>query len=302
VLDSKRVEAFLRLQRRSRIMKIEIAAHAGYCYGVKRAFDQIKEVPQDAEGNIYTLGPIIHNPQAVEALKKEKGVKPVKDLDEIAEGTVVVRTHGLPPQILARARAKGLGIIDATCPHVTAAQQRARELVEDGYSLIILGERNHPEVVGILAHAQGEGVVVEEPGDLESIGRLKKVGLVVQSTQELEKLAEVAGRLSGRCQELKIYNTICSATVDRQSAARALARRADVMVVVGGRNSGNTRRLGHVCEKEGKPTYHIESAGDLDPSWFDGAELVGVTAGASTPDFVLREVVGSLEKLGGTSS
>jgi 4-hydroxy-3-methylbut-2-enyl diphosphate reductase len=131
---------------------------------------------------------------------------------------------------------------------------------------------------------------------------MKKVGLVVQTTQELEKLAEVAAKLSGRCRELKIYNTICSATVDRQSAARKLARRADVMIVVGGKNSGNTRRLAHVCEREGKRTYHIESARDLNPDWLDGAALVGVTAGASTPGFVLREVVARLEELGGKSA
>jgi len=281
-------------------MRIEIAAHAGYCYGVKRAFDQIKGVPGGAEGGIYTLGPIIHNPQAVEALKREKGVRPAKDLDEITEGTVVVRTHGLPPEVLERAKEKGLSIVDATCPHVKKAQQRALELVRDGYALVILGERNHPEVVGILAHAQGDGKVVEEPSDVESLGRLKRVGLVVQSTQEPEKLAEVTAKLSKCCRELKIYNTICSATVDRQSAARELARRADVMLVVGGKNSGNTRRLGHVCESEGVPTHHIESARDLDPVWVESASLVGVTAGASTPGFVLREVIERLEGLGGT--
>ena len=281
-------------------MKIEIAAHAGYCYGVKRAFDQIRGVPEGAEGGIHTLGPIIHNPQAVEALRKEKGVRPVKDLDEITGGTVVVRTHGLPPEVLERAKEKGLTIVDATCPHVKKAQQRARELVRDGYSLVILGEKNHPEVVGILAHAEGDGKVVEEPSDVESLGRLNRVGLVVQSTQEPEKLAEVTAKLSKRCRELKIYNTICSATVDRQSAARELARRVDVMLVVGGKNSGNTRRLSHVCESEGVRTHHIESARDLDPAWVEGASLVGVTAGASTPGFVLREVVERLERLGGT--
>lgn len=282
-------------------MKIEIAAHAGYCYGVKRAFDLIEEeVPHDAGGRTYTLGPIIHNPQAVEALKRDKGIRPVNDLDELSGGTVVVRTHGLPPQILDRAVRKGLSIVDATCPHVTAAQERAQELVEDGYKLIILGERNHPEVVGILAHAHGKGTVVEEPAELDSLRRLRRVGLVVQTTQEVEKLAEVAAKLGPKCQELKIYNTICSATVDRQSTARELARRADAMVVVGGKNSGNTRRLAHVCEREGKPTYHVEAARDLHPEWFEGAALVGVTAGASTPSFVLHEVVERLEQFGGT--
>jgi len=279
-------------------MKIEIAVHAGYCYGVKRAFDIVNEVPQDT-GGIYTLGPIIHNPQAVEKLSKRRGVRPVKSLDQIKGGTLVVRSHGLPPQILDEARRRGLTIVDATCSHVSAAQERARELVDEGYSLIILGETNHPEVVGILAHANAEGSVVEEPSDLDGLGRLKRVGLVVQTTQEKEKLAEVAARLSTMCKELKIYNTICSATRDRQAAARELAGRADVMVVVGGKNSGNTRRLAHVCEAQGKATYHIEYASEIDPAWLEGAVLVGVTAGASTPGFVLRDVVSRLESLGG---
>jgi 4-hydroxy-3-methylbut-2-enyl diphosphate reductase len=280
-------------------MKIEIAVHAGYCYGVKRAFDIVNEVPQDT-GGIYTLGPIIHNPQAVEELSKRRGVRPVKSLDQITGGTLVVRSHGLPPQILDEARRRGLTIVDATCPHVSAAQERARDLVDEGYSLIILGETNHPEVVGILAHANSEGSVVEEPSDLDGLGRLKRVGLVVQTTQEKEKLAEVAARLSTICKELKIHNTICSATRDRQAAARELAGRADVMVVVGGKNSGNTRRLAHVCEAHGKATYHIEYASEIDPAWLEGAGLVGVTAGASTPGFVLRDVLSRLESLGGT--
>ena len=281
-------------------MKIEVTANAGYCYGVKRAFDIVSEVPRDARGEICTLGPIIHNPQAVEKLRKEHGVKPVDSLDRICdEGTLVVRSHGLPPQVLEEARRRGLAIVDATCPHVAAAQDRARELVDDGYTLIIVGERNHPEVVGILAHAGGYGTVVEEPEELEGIGHLKRAGLVVQTTQEVEKLREVAARLSTQCQELKIFNTICSATSDRQAAAGELAARADVMIVVGGKNSGNTRRLAHVCEREGKPAYHVESAVEIDSRWLAGADLVGVTAGASTPDFVLQEVVERLKELGG---
>ncbi len=282
-------------------MKIEVAANAGYCYGVKRAFDIVNEI-QEESGGIYTLGPIIHNPQAVDALSRDRGVRPVGGLDEIPPegGTLVVRSHGLSPQILDEARERGLKIVDATCPHVTAAQQRARELVREGYRLIIVGERNHPEVVGILAQAEDEGAVVEEPSDVEGLGRIKRAGLVVQTTQEVEKLAEVAAQLSTQCQELRIYNTICSATAERQSTARELARRADVMLVVGGKNSGNTRRLAHVCERAGVPTHHVESASEIESGWVLGAKLAGVTAGASTPDFVLREVLSRLEELGGS--
>lgn len=279
-------------------LRVEVAENAGYCYGVRRAFDIVDEVPH-SPGGIYTLGPIIHNPQAVEALRRGRGVKPVESLEDIDSGTLVVRSHGLPPRILKEARRRGLAVVDATCPHVTAAQERARELVDEGYRLIILGERNHPEVVGIVAHAHGQGIVIEEASELESLGRMRKVGLVVQTTQETEKLAEVASRLGMQCSELKVFNTICSATSERQAAARDLAGRADVMIVVGGKNSGNTRRLANVCQRQGKPTHHIESAAEIDPAWFAGADLIGVTAGASTPDFVLREVLVRLEELGG---
>jgi len=278
-------------------MKIEIAAHAGYCYGVKRAFDIVSGVPH-GEGGVFTLGPIIHNPQAVEALRAERGVTPVEDLDEIRRGTLVVRTHGLPPAVLEEARRRGFKVVDATCPHVSAAQGRARQLVEEGYSLLILGDKNHPEVAGILAHAGGRGTVIEEPQEVDGLPEMNKVGVVVQTTQEAEKLEDLAARLIGKCREVKIYNTICSATADRQKAARELAKRADVMIVVGGRNSGNTRRLAHVCESMGKATHHIEFPEEIDPRWVEGAKLVGVTAGASTPDFVLRQVVERLESIG----
>jgi (E)-4-hydroxy-3-methyl-but-2-enyl pyrophosphate reductase len=279
-------------------LRVEVAENAGYCYGVRRAFDIVDEVPRDA-GGIYTLGPIIHNPQAVEALRRDRGVSPVESLKEIAGGTLVVRSHGLPPRVLQDALRMGLTVVDATCPHVTAAQERARELVDEGYRLIILGERNHPEVVGIVAHAHGRGTVIEEASELDGLGRMKRAGLVVQTTQETEKLAAVASRLSTQCSELKVFNTICSATSTRQAAARKLAQRADVMIVVGGKNSGNTRRLAGVCRRQGVPTHHVESAAEIDPAWVTEAELVGVTAGASTPDFVLREVLTRLEELGG---
>lgn len=288
-----------RPRRRSKEVKIEIAAHAGYCYGVRRAFDIVNQVPRDAGGGVYTLGPIIHNPQAVEALRRDRGVRAVHSLDEIPRGTLVVRSHGLPPQILEEAVRRGLDVVDATCPHVSAAQERARELVEEGYTLVIVGERNHPEVVGILAHARAEGIVVEDPDELEGTDRLKKVGVVVQTTQEMERLSQVVARLSLRCQELKLFNTICSATAERQAAARELASRADAMIVVGGRNSGNTRRLAHVCERQGVATHHIESTHEIDPGWLKGVDLLGVTAGASTPGFVLRDVIERLQELGG---
>jgi 4-hydroxy-3-methylbut-2-enyl diphosphate reductase len=215
-------------------------------------------------------------------------------LEEIEEGTVVIRTHGVTPEVVEEAKRGGLGVVDATGPFVRTAQKLARKLVKEGYTLVILGERNHPEVVGVTAHAGGRAIVVEEPEEIDEHLPLHRVGIVVQTTQQLEKLQALVARLLPQCKDLKVQNTICYATTDRQDAARRLARRVDVMVVVGGRHSGNTRRLVEVCTEEGARVVHVETAEELRPEDFRGVEEVGVTAGASTPDFVIRAVVEKL--------
>ena len=279
-------------------MEVKVAEHAGYCYGVERAFKMIQKVSETFPGKICTLGPIIHNPQAVEALKKERGVSPVPDVSSVSEGALVIRTHGVPPEVIREAERKGLKVVDATCPFVATVQQVAKRLVEEGYYLIIEGERDHPEVVGILGYAGGKAKIVERPEDVERLEMLpNRVGVVVQTTQEVENLQRIALALVPRCKELRVYNTICSATKQRQAAARRLAEEVDLMLVVGGRNSGNTRRLFSVCAETGTRSLHIETAEEIDPSWFEGIHSVGVTAGASTPDFIVEEVVARLETL-----
>jgi len=279
-------------------MTITIADHAGYCYGVERAFKLVVEAADKGAGNLYTLGPIIHNPQAVDRLKEEKGVVPVLDLEEIPEGTVVIRSHGVPPEVIERAKAKGLGVVDCTCPFVKTVQRKAYELVNEGYRLFIVGERSHPEVIGILGHADGDAHVVEDAEDVLALPEVPdRIGVVVQTTQEIERFQRVVSELLPRCRELKVHNTICRATEQRQSAARGLAGRVDLMLVVGGRNSGNTRRLLSVCRNTSARCFHIETAMEIEPGWLEGVEHVGITAGASTPDFIIQEVLRKLDAL-----
>ena len=279
-------------------MTITIADHAGYCYGVERAFKLVTEAADRGEEDLHTLGPIIHNPQAVDRLKEEKGVIPVTDLEEVPSGTVVIRSHGVPPEIIARAKEKGLQVVDCTCPFVKTVQRKANGLVKEGYRLFIVGERSHPEVVGILGHAGGDAMVIEDAEEVPDLPKASdRVGVVVQTTQEIERLQRIISALLPKCRELRVYNTICQATEQRQYAARELAGRVDLMLVVGGRNSGNTRRLLSVCQDANARCFHIETASEIEPGWLEGVEHVGLTAGASTPDFVIQEVLARLDAL-----
>jgi (E)-4-hydroxy-3-methyl-but-2-enyl pyrophosphate reductase len=278
-------------------MKIRKAVHAGYCWGVERALDIVTETAAQHPGEtVRTLGPIIHNPQVVQSLA-EQGVQSVNGLDEMVEGTVIIRTHGVPPETYEQARGKGLNVVDATCPLVTLVQNKAKQLVQEGYHLVIFGNPKHPEVIGTIGHAGGKATVIEHPEDVEKVHLPKRVGVVVQTTQETELLAALLANLAPRCKEVKIFNTICNPTIERQEAARELARDVEVVIVVGGKNSSNTRHLAEVCREEGATAYHIEEASELDPSWVRGVENIGVTAGASTPGWLMDQVIDRIQQL-----
>jgi (E)-4-hydroxy-3-methyl-but-2-enyl pyrophosphate reductase len=276
-------------------VKVLLAKHAGYCYGVERAFNMVEVAAATTDRPITTLGPLIHNQQAIEALHEDRNVSMADTLGQIESGTVVIRTHGVPPEVFQEAQNRGLDVIDATCPFVRSAQRLAAKLVEAGYTLVVLGERNHPEVIGVTAHAGGRAVVIEDPAEIEQYFPLKRVGIVVQTTQPLDKLEKLVELLLPHCKDISIQNTICYATTDRQEAARELARKVQAMVVVGGRHSGNTRRLVDICREEQVPVYHIETADEISRGWFEGIDTVGVTAGASTPGFIIEAVVGTLK-------
>ena len=262
--------------------RIVVAEHAGVCYGVERALEMAEEAGATAEQPVRTLGSLIHNPIVVRELE-ERGVGKVEDLDEVEGGTVIIRAHGVPPQVEDEARARGLDVVDATCPYVKKVHAAAERLVREGYRVVVVGEAGHPEVEGILGHCGEGALVAQEPADLEGADIRGRVGVVVQTTQTERALAAIVDTLLSRATEVRVMNTICKATQERQEAASELAGRADVMLVVGGRNSGNTRRLAQICRERCPATHHIEDASEVEAAWFEGAGLIGVTAGASTP-------------------
>lgn len=278
-------------------MGIKVAKQVGYCYGVERALDLAFKAARSYPKPIFTLGPIIHNPQVVESLR-EQGIYAASSLEEIGKGTVIIRSHGIDPKVISKARGKGLEVLDATCPFVKKAQQMAASLAKEGYYVIIVGERDHPEVLSILAHVGKKALVAERIKDLSSLSKeVRKIGVVVQTTQSVERLEEIVSQLLRRATELKVYNTICHATTRRQKEAEALTERVDIMLVVGGKNSANTTRLAQICRETGTPTYHIETASEIDPHWFEDNPVVGVTTGASTSQWILKEVIDSLKKM-----
>jgi small subunit ribosomal protein S1/4-hydroxy-3-methylbut-2-en-1-yl diphosphate reductase len=274
-------------------MEVVLADKAGFCFGVKRAISTAFEAA--AKGRVYCLGPLIHNPQEVERLRRA-GVRTVEDFLSLTAGDyLIIRSHGVPPRVLAQAREKGLQIIDLTCPFVGKAQRDAESLHKERYQVVVVGEKKHPEVQSILGHAGANALVVESAADVAAGTFQPRIGVVAQTTQSYGNFSEIVLKLLRLSKELKVFNTICNSTKERQDAARSLAGQVDVMLVVGGRNSANTSRLVTVCRQEGKPTYHIEVADEILPEWFDGVSRVGVTAGASTPDWVLEEVLERLK-------
>ncbi|MBP3883676.1 MAG: 4-hydroxy-3-methylbut-2-enyl diphosphate reductase [Olsenella sp.] len=286
---------------------ITVAREAGACYGVNRALDLVEKAASEATGPVRTLGPLIHNPAVVSELET-RGVTVASSPDEFSGGTLVLRTHGVTPIEEERARAAAERVIDATCPFVIRAHRAAEKLDSEGYQVIVLGEAGHPEVMGTVGHAP-EAIVVEGAADLDGVELRGKVGVVVQTTQSRARLRELVSELIGRAGEVRVVDTICEATSERQASASALASEVDVMVVIGGRNSANTCRLAEICSGRCGRVHHIEGAAELEASWFDGAQAIGVTAGASTPqrqiDVVcsrVAELSGGMLEVPGTSS
>lgn len=276
-------------------MKITVAPNAGHCFGVKAAIKKAFETAREKRQPVYTLGPIIHNPQVVERLEKE-GVRSVKNLSEIAEGVIIIRSHGVSPEVIEAAERRGLTVVDATCPFVQRAHRLALELVKEGFELVILGDAAHPEVEGILGAVRGAAKVVSGPEGAALLPEKSRYGLIAQTTQSLSNLQAVASALLTRTHTLKVENTICNATMELQAATRELARRVDLMLVVGGRNSANTTRLAMICREIGVPCHHIETRDEIQDAWLTGVTELGVTAGTSTPDWILEEILEKLRK------
>ncbi len=261
--------------------QVIVAEEAGACYGVERALQMVRDAAEENGGHIHTLGPLIHNPLVVADLER-RGVTVVDGPQVEAGSTLVLRTHGVTPQVKEAALQAGANVLDATCPFVKRAHRAAARLAREGYQVLIVGEEGHPEVEGTLGHAP-DALVVGSPEDLEGVELGRKVGIVVQTTQSEANLRSVVGALVGRVDELLLVDTICEATAGHQGACERLARTVDVMVVVGGKNSANTTHLADISSECCPRTHHIEQPGELDRSWFADARRIGITAGASTP-------------------
>lgn len=250
---------------------------------------------------VAVLGALVHNPQVVAELRA-RGVRMAPSVDEVASGVLVIPSHGAPPDVFEAARRKGLDVVDATCPFVRVAQKAAQGLVAEGFQVIVLGDQAHTEVKGIVGWAGGKAVVVGGPDEVDSLRLASKVGIVAQTTQPLERLQALAARVVNaslaEVKELRVVNTICSATAARQAAAAELGGEVDLIVVIGGRTSANTRRLLEICRGAGVEAHQVEDAAELDEKWLVGRATVGVTAGASTPDTVIRDVVERILSLG----
>jgi 4-hydroxy-3-methylbut-2-en-1-yl diphosphate reductase len=279
-----------------RAMQVKIARTAGFCWGVRRTVDKVMEVADQRGGPVVTLGPIIHNPQAV-ARFREKGVGTVNAVDEVADGTtVVVRTHGAVREELEGAEQRGLEVVDGTCPYVKYPQAMAQQLSGEGYHVVIVGDANHAEIKGVVSYAEGPCTVVKPGGPIPEI-KAKKVAVIAQTTCIGADFERVVGALALRHKEVRAVNTICNDTEERQADARALAREVDAVVVVGGKNSANTRHLAEICREIQPRTWHVETEDELDPAWFSDCRTVGLSAGASTPDWLVQGVADWLRKL-----
>lgn len=280
--------------------KIILAEVAGVCFGVRRALDIAAKTRQEVNGRITALGPIVHNEQVI-ARMKANGVGTEKNLEEITEGTVILSAHGVSPRVLAQAKTQGLNIVDVTCPFVTRVHNMAKKLLAEGYQILLVGDPGHTEIKGIFGTIEAEGgtaTLVSSPEQVATLELGKKVGIVSQTTQRRDDYAAIVAEVCKRVPDVRALNTICGATDELQDAARKLAHQADVVIVVGGRNSANTKRLHQLCEEQGVAAYHIETADEIEPHWIARAEVVGLTAGASTPDYLIEEVAAKLN--GGT--
>ena len=275
-------------------MKVIVAKTAGFCFGVERAVEKVYEQIRQGGGPIYTLGPIIHNEEVVRDLE-EKGVRVIHSEEELAgltEGTVIIRSHGVGPKVYEQLRRQGLETVDATCPFVKKIHRIAAEQNRQGRRLIIIGDRNHPEVQGIRGWGDARTLVI---GTMEEAEALEpdpgqKVCVVSQTTFNYNKFKELVEKISEKGYDILVLNTICNATQERQVEAKEIASKVDAMIVIGGKNSSNTQKLYEICLNECKNTYYIQTLGDFDPESVNSVRSVGITAGASTPKKIIEEV------------
>ena len=279
-------------------MGIKLAKTAGFCMGVRRAVDLVLDIAQHkGKERVYTYGPLIHNPQTVELLKT-RGIIPISNINDIDASdkgaAIIIRAHGISPEERKKIKEKGIKIVDATCPKVAHVQSIIKKHVSLNYTVLIIGDKEHPEVNGLLGYAYGKGLVLGSVNDVENLPPLDRVCVVAQTTQSVDEFIDIVNRLKARFPDTVVFDTICDSTEKRQAEVKSLAAEMDAIFIVGGRNSANTKRLVRISELEGKPTFHIETADELDEIPASRYENIGISAGASTPNWIIERVVDSI--------
>ncbi len=276
-------------------MKIELASSYGFCFGVKRAIKIAEEHPGSK-----TYGPLIHNKDEINRLKEGYNIGLAESLKDVEDkDSVVIRTHGIPKKELASLKAQDTSIIDATCPYVTTPQQDVEKMSREGYSIVIFGDRNHPEIKGVVSYAEKaeDAFIVLDAAELDDLPLKSKVAVVAQTTRKPEDFIKITSALILKHKEVRVFNTICNATFENQDAAADLASKADVMVVIGGKHSSNTKQLHSICKNYCDDSYLIENESELQKEWFADKKLCGISAGASTPDWIVQNVIDRIEKI-----
>ncbi len=275
-------------------MNIKVAKEAGFCHGVKSAIDLVDDTIKNSQKEIFILGPLIHNPQVAQKLE-DNGVTTVEDIESIPDFVdLIIRAHGVSDSIIAKAKLKNCNVLDAICPNVKQVHKLSKEAELEGYFILLFGEKDHPEIMGIKGNLSNF-LVFETIEELEKINMPSKVCLLSQTTQSGDKFQQIVDYIHAKNIDFKCYNTICNATYQRQKAATELAKESDLMIVIGGKTSGNTKRLFGICNSITK-SIHIETAKELNEINLSEFNNIGITAGASTPDWIIKEVIDLLSK------
>lgn len=276
-------------------MKVILAENAGFCFGVKKAIDTTEKSLNDKK-DVYSLGPLIHNDQVVEYLNK-KGLSVVEGPEDICEKNLIIRSHGVPISVYKQAEKNNNKVIDCTCPFVRNLQKKVKDCYKNGANIIIVGDRNHPEIIGINGWCENEANIVNSIEDVKRLKPMDSACVVVQTTMIEEKFERIVIELKKYIKDLTVYNTICSATRERQESAKKVSQSVEAMIVIGGKKSSNTKKLVEISKENCKSVYHIEEAKEIDLDSFKNYKSVGITAGASTPDWIIRETIEKLENL-----
>jgi 4-hydroxy-3-methylbut-2-enyl diphosphate reductase len=281
-------------------VEVRLVRGAGFCPGVQKAIDRVRQLAQAGQGPVYTLGPLVHNAQVIARLEAE-GIHVAESLEEVRgkAGVLVIRAHGVPPELEVQARGLGLAVVDATCPLVKKAHAAVSEYARQGYATVIVGDAGHAEVVGLQGHAGRDAFVVSGPEEARKLPRLDKVNVVAQTTQEGEVFRETVAVVKRRAKTVVVSDTICKPSRDRQRETVELAGQADLMIVVGAKHSANTARLAALCQRLCPNTAAVESEAEVDAAAVRAARRIGVTAGASTPDWLVRQVLRQVLSLRG---